>query len=120
MITNDTVMLHEKMLLEVVKASDVETLDQLVHDDLLFHVPCGDVITKKMDLDSHRAGNMVVEDITATNYVVTIIGDVSVVSLVLEAKGSIKMETKGKIFNQRMDGSSVTCGYGKSMAIGCG
>ena len=104
MITNEIVMLHERRLLQAVKASDIEKLNELLHDDLLFHVPSGDVITKKMDLDSHRAGNMVVEDIAATNYVVNIVGDVAVVSLVLEARGSIKMETKGKIFNQRMDG----------------
>lgn len=37
-------------------AGDVEALSQLISDDLLFAGPDGGLVTKNMDLDSHRSG----------------------------------------------------------------
>ncbi len=42
----------EQRLLEAIKTSDVEVLDQLLHDDLLFIAPNSQTITKEMDLAS--------------------------------------------------------------------
>ncbi len=56
----------EKQLLEAMKKSDVKILDQLLHDDLLFVLPNGEVITKKMDLETHKSGNLILEEITST------------------------------------------------------
>ena len=56
----------EKQLLEAMKKSDIEILDQLLHEDLLFVLPSGEVITKKMDLETHKSGNLVLDEITSS------------------------------------------------------
>jgi hypothetical protein len=92
----ELVLATENRLLIAVEHSDADTLDLLLHDDLLFHAPNGQVITKDIDLQAHRSGNMIVDYIAATEMTVTIIGDNAVVSLIIE--------TKGAIFNQPIQG----------------
>ncbi len=51
--------------------------------------PNGQVITKEMDLASHRAGEMIVEQLIPTIEDIRIIEDMAVVSVVYETKGSM-------------------------------
>lgn len=52
-------ILHaEQRLLEAQKNSDVEHLDFLLHDDLLFIAPNNEITTKMADLEMHRSGNL--------------------------------------------------------------
>ncbi|MFN9500330.1 MAG: nuclear transport factor 2 family protein, partial [Chryseotalea sp.] len=53
----------EQELLEAIKSSNVNRLNALLHDDLLFVTPDGQTITKQMDLEAHRTKAMVVEEI---------------------------------------------------------
>uniref|UniRef100_B8HNK3 DUF4440 domain-containing protein n=1 Tax=Cyanothece sp. (strain PCC 7425 / ATCC 29141) TaxID=395961 RepID=B8HNK3_CYAP4 len=46
----------ETRLYAAMLASDVEELDQLIADDLLFVGPTGELATKAMDLELHRTG----------------------------------------------------------------
>ncbi len=86
----------ESRLLHAMKSSDVNTLDELLHDDLLFITPGGQTITKAIDLDAHRSGNMVVDEISATTEHINMIGDTAVVTIVID--------TKGKMFQQPIAG----------------
>lgn len=79
----------EDKLLEAIKKSDVPFLDKILHDDLLFMVPGGNVITKALDLASHRAGEMVVEEIIPSIEQINIIEDTAVVTVVYDSKGSM-------------------------------
>ncbi|WP_343632762.1 nuclear transport factor 2 family protein [Fluviicola sp.] len=88
-ITKTDIQELEQLLLEAIKKSDTVFLDKVLHDDLLFIVPGGNVITKEMDLASHRAGEMVVEEIIPEIEQVTIIGDTGVVTIVYDSKGSM-------------------------------
>ena len=85
--TRPLVLQLEEQLLAAMKASDVPALDQLLHDDLLFILPNGQTLTKQMDLDSHRAKQMVVDKITVEHEEIRLIGDCAVVTLTLETKG---------------------------------
>ncbi|MFB9863548.1 nuclear transport factor 2 family protein [Rufibacter immobilis] len=60
-ISRENVFHTETVLVEAIKSRDVKLLDNILHDDLLFIAPNGQVVTKQMDLDSHRAGEMLVE-----------------------------------------------------------
>ena len=42
----------ETRLLNAMKASDIEVLDELLHDDLIFNIPTGQTITKPMDIET--------------------------------------------------------------------
>lgn len=92
----DQVTAAESRLIHAIKASDVNALDELLHDDLLFIVPGGQTITKAIDLDAHRSGNMVVDEISATTEHINTIGDTAVVTLAID--------TKGKMFQQPIAG----------------
>ena len=79
----------EQKLLEAMKNSDVEKLDQLLHDDLLFVLPSGDVITKQMDLETHKSGNLSFQEITSSIDSINQIGDTVVVTLFSKIKGKM-------------------------------
>lgn len=79
----------ENQLLKGIKTSDVALLNTILPDDLLFTAPTGQVITKEMDLASHRAGEMEVEQLISTVENINIIGDNAVVVIVYETKGKM-------------------------------
>ena len=53
-MNREEILLLEHRLIEGIKTSDLVLLDKLLHDDLLFMVPDGSIITKTMDLESHN------------------------------------------------------------------
>ena len=91
-------ILHlEQQLLEAIKTSNLELLDQLLHNDLLFIAPNSQTITKEMDLASHRKGEMVVETIESEVEKVQLIDNTAIVVIVYH--------TKGKMLGNAIDGS---------------
>ena len=88
-MTNTEIIDLENKLLEAIKKSDVAYLDKILHDDLLFMLPDGNVITKEIDLASHRSGEMVVEEIVPTIEQINFIEDTAVVTVVYDSKGSM-------------------------------
>ncbi|MEN0082828.1 nuclear transport factor 2 family protein, partial [Flavobacterium lindanitolerans] len=79
------------------KKSDVEILEQLLHDDLLFVLPSGEVITKKTDLETHQSGNLVLEEITSSIDSIKQIDENVVVTL--------SSKLKGKMLEQNFEGN---------------
>jgi ketosteroid isomerase-like protein len=97
MNVNETEIIKlENQLIEAIKASDVVALDKLLHNDLLFLAPNGQVITKAMDLASHQANEMIVEELTPTFEAIHCMNDTAVITLVYA--------TKGKMLGQPIDG----------------
>jgi len=78
----------EEKLFAAIRTADVAALDALIHDDLLFHLPNGQLATKTDDLDAYRSGNMVVSSIEPGEPVVRVFGDTAVVSVSVDLKGS--------------------------------
>src|SRR3954470_18548232 len=89
LLTVNEILKTEALLLQAMKAHDIDQLDALLHDDLLFHTPDGQIITKAIDLQLHRSGDMVIDHIAASDYSVNIISNTAVVSLVVETSGRI-------------------------------
>jgi hypothetical protein len=88
-ITKEHILLAERGLIEGIRKSDVQYLNGILHDDLSFMVPNGQIITKQMDLDSHKRGDMVVESLTPTFEDIKIFGDCATVVVVYETKGTM-------------------------------
>lgn len=98
MILNEQKILEiENQLREAMKKSDVEILEQLLHDDLLFVLPSGEVITKKTDLETHKSGNLVLEEITSSIDSIKQIDENVVVTL--------SSKLKGKMLEQNFEGN---------------
>ena len=86
----------EHRLVAAQRIGDVEALEKLLHDDLLFIGPSGTVFTKAMDLESHRTGAMIVEKMEPTVEQIHVIGD--------NAVTIVRSEVAGKVGTSRMDG----------------
>lgn len=87
----------EKQLLEAMRKSDVETLNKLLHDDLLFVLPTGEVITKQMDLETHKSKNLILEEIISSIDSIKLIEENAVVTL--------SSKIKGKMLQQNFEGN---------------
>ncbi len=88
-ITEQKVKEAENLLLQAMNKSDIEMLDQLLHDDLLFVLPNGEVITKKMDLETHKSGKLILEEITSSIDSINLIEENVVVTLTSKIKGKM-------------------------------
>jgi ketosteroid isomerase-like protein len=88
-ITVEQVTEAENKLFAAQLASDVEVLDRLLHDDLLAMTPNGQIVTKEMDLSSHRAKTMVIENASTEINEVRITGDMAIAVVTMTARGKM-------------------------------
>lgn len=75
-------------LLTAIKTADVEVLDKMLHQDLLFNMPDGQTITKEFDLQSYRSGKMKIDSLEASDQVINVIDDSAVVAVTISLKGT--------------------------------
>lgn len=78
----------EKRLLEALKTGDIQVLDELLHNNLIFNIPTGQTINKEMDIENYRSGIMTVYDISTSDQIINTVENVStiVVTVYLKAK----------------------------------
>ncbi len=88
-ISKESILEAEYQLIEAIKKSDIPTLDKLLHDDLRFLIPNGQMITKEMDLDSHSRGEMLVDSLSPEFEDIRIIDDSAIVVVVYDTKGTM-------------------------------
>lgn len=84
----DKVVNAEIELLTAIKNADIAVLDKLLHDDLLFNLPDGNIITKEFDLETYRSGKMKIESVEASDQIINIIDDSAVVTVTVSLKGT--------------------------------
>lgn len=77
----------EYQLIEAIRTSDIDFIENILHDDLLFLAPNGHIITKEMDLASHRLKQMTVDELVPTFEDFKIIGDMAISIVVYDTKG---------------------------------
>lgn len=91
------VIANEKNLLSAMKTNNVELLDQLLHDELLFNGPSGETATKAMDLENYRSGNINLHTLESSDLMLNMIGDDIVVAVTVEILGNyLGQEIDGK------------------------
>lgn len=82
------VIAHEKKLLEAMKTSNVELLDELLYEYLLFNGPTGETATKAMDLSNYEAGNVHLHTLEPSDMKLSIINDTVVVAVTIWMVGN--------------------------------
>lgn len=87
-MTKDDILYVEKRLYKAIKESNIEVLDELLHKDLLFVSPNGEIITKEIDLKTYRDGNLKIDELHAKMEDINIIEDTAVITLTLELIGN--------------------------------
>lgn len=88
---------NEEKLLEAMKTNNIELLDRLLHDELLFNTPDGQTVTKAMDLDNYRSGHVNWRTLTPSDRMIHQIGDNNVVV-------AVTVEMQGNYFGQEING----------------
>jgi hypothetical protein len=86
-LVKEEIIKLEYQLIDAIKKSDTAFIEQILHDDLLFLAPNGEVVTKQMDLAAHRSGQMIVEQLIPEFEDFKIIGDTAVSIVVYDTKG---------------------------------
>jgi len=84
----------EERLIEAMKTSNVQELDALIANDLVFTSHTGQLFTKQDDLDSHSSGNIEIFTIDASEQKIRIEGNVAIVSVLLDISGSFYGNTE--------------------------
>ncbi|PXV63813.1 uncharacterized protein DUF4440 [Dysgonomonas alginatilytica] len=88
----------EIQLLDAMRHANVETLDKLIHPDLLFNSAMGQTVTKEIDLQSYSSGLMKVDSISASDQQINIIGDTAVVAVTIDMNGEYGVQPiSGKV-----------------------
>ena len=82
------VLASEQSLLDAMKSSDVDRLDELLHDDLLFNGPNGETATKAMDLKNYRSGGIHIRTAESSDLLLSAIGDDVVVAVTVRLVGN--------------------------------
>ncbi|MGJ1225384.1 nuclear transport factor 2 family protein [Sphingobacterium siyangense] len=92
MITKDEILNLVNTLYGAIKNNDVEIRDSLLHNDLLFVIPSGQTITKEIDLQTYREGNLKVKKLIPKVEELNIIVDLAVIILQMDLKGDYNNE----------------------------
>ncbi len=88
-ISREDVIEVENKLFSAQLVSNVEILDQLLHDDLIAVTPTGQIVTKEMDLNSHRAKTMIIENASTEIDEIKITTDIALSIVTMTAKGKV-------------------------------
>lgn len=91
-ITKNEVIEQENRLYQAIIGGNIDTLEKLLHNDLLFIIPSGELITKEIDLKTYRDGALKVDEIIPKIETLNIIDDVAVIVLLMELKGNYNTE----------------------------
>ncbi|MGQ2982525.1 nuclear transport factor 2 family protein [Flavobacterium sp.] len=98
MQTREMVAVFEERLIKAMKESNILMLDALLAEDLIFTGHTGQMFTKADDLDAHRSGNVEIFEINPSEQVIIPMGNIAVVSVLLEISGSFFGNTEVGFF----------------------
>jgi ketosteroid isomerase-like protein len=80
---------REAALLEAIRTGDVNALDELLHENLLFNLPDGQTKNKAFDMETYRSGKMAVESISSREMDISRIdGETAVVAVTIDLKAT--------------------------------
>lgn len=92
-MTKEEILQLENRLYKAMKESDLNVLEELLHDDLLFVLPNGETITKEMDLETYKSGNLKIVELKPDVKKLNIIDNVAVITVDMEIDGVFNSES---------------------------
>jgi hypothetical protein len=99
----DTIVKLEKELEIAMLSSDVEKLDKLLDDKIVFTNHTGEQTSKQNDLEAHRYGFIKIDSISQSNQTVNLFDNVAVVTVLCEIYGLFgEMRSTAKIYFTRV------------------
>jgi ketosteroid isomerase-like protein len=118
----DDVGTCEEALRLAMLTSDVETLNRLIDDELVFYDHAGRHVTKAMDLAMHRSGRLKITTLDFTETMIDVEGPVAVVMTRAILAGSFDGEDFAGDFRymriwRRMDDESWRIAFAQCTAV---
>lgn len=98
MLTKDLIRELENRLIEAMKASNIQELNALLADDLIFTAHTGQIFRKEDDINAHSSGNIKIFSIETSEQVIRIEDNVAIVSVLMEISGSFFDNTEVGFF----------------------
>lgn len=92
-ISEDVIASYEDRLMNAMKNSDVNALDKLLHNDLVFIGSDGTTVTKEMDIEAYRSGQIKISDMMATDRNIRLVDDLGIVTVSVDVRGERMGET---------------------------
>lgn len=90
----------EEKFLQALRALDINTIEGLIHDDLIYNAASGVVMTKQMDVDDFKSANPEIETLECVERKIQTFDDVAIVSVLLYMKatfmGTHKVDGKSR------------------------
>ncbi len=83
----------EAELAQAMLNNDLQTLDRLLSDDLIFTGPDGNTIDKAQDLALHRSGDTVFTTYETEKLLIRIYGSIAITDVKVRLAGSFKSES---------------------------
>lgn len=83
----EIIKLEEELRLAMLNA-DVDKLDELIADSLVFIAPQGEVITKQMDLEAQRKKLQKISEITPSEQKIELCDNIAVVTVKMQMKAT--------------------------------
>ncbi|HEX9953168.1 MAG TPA: nuclear transport factor 2 family protein [Rubricoccaceae bacterium] len=88
MLSEQAVSELEERLRQAMLASDIDQLDVLIDDDLLFTTQTGAVVGKAADLDAHRSGQLRLTTLNPSDQRVLVAEGTAVVAVLMDVAGA--------------------------------
>lgn len=92
---------YEEKLLQAFRQSDIEVLENLIHDDLIFNSPLGQIVDKEMDISTFKSEKTFIDTMDCIEREIRLFDDVALVSTVIYLKGSFmdfRVDGKARFF----------------------
>jgi len=107
----------EDTLRTAMLSGDVEALDRLLDDDLLFVAPNGELARKSDDLDNYRSGNQSIHEHVPRDLFIALHGeDIAISSVVVELAGQLRGEAFAGTFRYTRTWRRVASGAWRIIA----
>ena len=80
---------HEEKFLQALRSLNLEVLDELIHDKVIYNTFTGEVIDKEADFAPFKSGNSIVKSVDCIERKIQLFEDAAVVSTVVHLKATI-------------------------------
>lgn len=111
----------ENKILSALQNRDIKTMEELLHENLLFNLPSGQTVTKKIDLENLKTGIISIKEIKAFDQIITTVDDVATVAVTYNLKADLAGNTIDgafrylRVWKLFKDGWKVIAGSGTTI-----
>jgi ketosteroid isomerase-like protein len=92
-MSNQEIEQLETKLAQAMLDNDLDTLDRIISDDLMFTGPDGVLVTKAQDLALHRSGDIVFTNYEIDELIIQLYNPIAIANVKVKLAGSFKGES---------------------------